>query len=227
MKAVVYNFIIILSLVLIMTATLGSLAYSQSRDDCISSFNIEKIENLDHFLEENRIEKEALKGYYQCRAAALIDITECNNLSESRAQWCRQDFKKIVGFYSALFSNNGFSSEVFKNCFFGREMKRCKQFAEATLQADISVCSSKDNTCKAIIKLDAHLAHSRRDKDAIYYIQAIRDSDGENCLRIKSKELKRECKAYLSGDAAICREDKGYKKVRKIYCDKVTKNKKR
>lgn len=195
-------------------------------EDCKNNFNVANSLSNASFRRTTQLQYRTLVNYFNCRAAALNDIGECNGLYDQKTmsnedvQKCRYHYMRTVGFYALLLLQKQVTPEVLKNCPITAKsagVTDCKQFAEGFLTGDDSVCK-ENKDCKAVIKLDPSLTNSRYTADIIYFIQAIKDGESKKCQRIKDPNMARECKAYMERDVDLCNQDSEFLNIRNQFC---------
>jgi hypothetical protein len=195
-------------------------------EDCIKNFNIEDVDFSEPVVQKNL---NLLLDYFQCRAAAKHDITECDKLGSPLDKMCRHPFSKIFEFFGELIFNGRVTMRALDACKFpglAEDRVTCKKFAEAFLKSDVSFCESlmskkSQNMCKAIITLDLKWYSEGDWADNINYLKALKDFNKEHCMKIKDRVLRSGCEVFLSGNEQICNENKGFQSFRENYCREV------
>ncbi len=204
-----------------------SLSYAQHGSykdikECIDNVDVGEILSDVDFFFYSKLSKGVLNDYAKCKAIATYDKEVCKKLIEKDSiSECIDEFNKYVGFYSPLFSADVVTPEALRNCpYKGGDMDACKKFAKAILEGkgDVSVCRANDSDCISGIALDPSKAKSQFARDMIYFINAIKYSDVNNCYKITNIENRRACLGFLKRDANICKEDQAFIKARSSYC---------
>lgn len=204
----------------------GTKIYPRESELCKESFDIDEIE-----IKDGRFIKNIsfLADYFQCRAAAKNDISECEQLApwNDRIASCKRYFLDMYGFFGKIFSEGFVSDSAVSICVkcFRLKKQECETFGEACLKNDKSFCrtfqdSKRKKECEAYVAMDEVLCGSDSScRNRVIFIKALKNKDIRMCSRLKDSMAKQMCRGYVSGQESVCRECEGYKKFRDFYCE--------
>lgn len=212
-------------IIVILFVVSGNLCFAQAdKRDCLENFNIEGLN-----LNEGRIKDHIndLVDYVECRSILTSDIRECERLDPKNSKKCKKHYNEIHGFYVELLISGVITPKVLSACQVGGGGKEtCLKIAKAFLKGDVSLCDNatqkkEKDWCLAIISLNENSTNNNADKETVLYIKAIRSMNVKACNSIKDLKLRRECKAFITGDDKICEECEGFKKFKNKYCSEL------
>lgn len=192
--------------------------------DCLKDFDIGLVDFTDPKMAPYALN--ALE-YFQCMAAAVNDINECEKIGSDLRKICRANFNEIQGFYGGLLLGASGLPQV-GACppWTKGDIKKCMDFSRSLATQDTSMCESlgdksKREECIAVISLSSSAARDTKTKDAVHYIRAIKNFDRAECELITSNHFKRECLAFVTNDSTLCDKCEGIQKIKKIYCENI------
>ena len=199
-----------------------------SEDRCIQSFRDGKVFTNSAYDKLSESEKQVLRDYFSCSAAATNDVTRCGGLGFGDFSTCSKSFNCWQGFYIKALSAQEVTPDIIRSClecgtFSGPEM--CQQLAEAIVKKDPEKCTQiykndkkEIRNCQGVVNLDATQSPDFATKDVIMSMRAIKNYNLKDCDKIKESTLRLRCKAFISASGEIC-ETQEFKKVRdKYFC---------
>lgn len=204
---------------------LSGLAYAQEEDtynyqcveNCVAQFEVANLDFNSPFV-KSKIRR--IEDYMRCRSLIDKGFVIPALPPEVKVAHVRKHYTFLAQLADPKASVDDISPSLITACTEDIEYdrKKCAGFIKAFRAQDPSFCKD-DKECIGLVTLNEKLVGEPGEKDAIYFMRAIRNSDIDLCNDIKKEDKQIMCKAYFSSDVKLCEQCDAFNEFRQEYCE--------